>query len=174
MRRMVCAAIMVAALLLPSSAGAAGTLDVTAVCNGKWVSVAHGADLTNGAVFFSRDGRSWIGPVALESFVPDVGGGYAHVDYDVDIWVQQRDTSAKVLAEGKVHTPICGGEDIRPTAGWRTATTTTTTTTVPPTTTAPSSKLVIAGQPVTPQLSWLPAVPDWVLRAIVEAVRGLP
>lgn len=152
----------------PATAAADDTLKVSAQCSGKWVSVTHGVDLTKGQAFFSRNGSYWYGPIVLDSFVPDIGGGYAHVDYDIDIYVQMRDSSSttgyRVLASGKVHTPICGGEDVRPT-----------TTTVPPTTTTP---VVAAERPptttVTPELSWLPALPDSLLRAIVEAVRGLP
>lgn len=164
--------ILLAALALvgaPATADAADdTLKVSAQCSGKWVSVTHGVDLAKGQAFFSRDGSYWYGPIVLETFVPDIGGGYAHVDYDIDIYVQMRDSSStadyRVLAAGKVHTPVCGGEDVRPA-----------TTTVPPTITAP---VVAAERPptttVTPALSWLPALPDSLLRAIVEAVRGLP
>lgn len=156
-----------AAFAFTSSPVAAETtrLTVTAQCSGKWVSVSHGVDLTKGMAFFSRNGSYWYGPIVLDSFVPDTGGGYAHVDYDVDIFVEMRDSSLvtgyKTLAAGKVRTPACGGEVARPIAGGRT----TTTTTIAP--------VVVELARTAPKLVTVAAAYDpWP--AIVEAVRALP
>lgn len=118
MKRILLMAIVAITLLIPSPVAAEDSLTVTAKCNGKWVNVSHGADLSQGLVYFSRDNSYFYGPVVLSGFVPDIGGGYASVDYDVDIFVEMRDggslTGYNVLAKGQVRTPTCA-ETPRPT-----------------------------------------------------------
>lgn len=129
---------------------APGGVDAAARCEGKWVVVEVNEPSTSVVV------ATWGGKSVMvgNRFIPDIGGGNAAGDYDIDITLEVRASTkadAAVLRTGTVHTPNCAP---KPAA--------VTTTTAPPTTTlaAVSAKRVTV------------AYDPWP--AIVEAVRALP
>lgn len=150
-------AVLVGAFLaLFAAPASAATLTATASCNQQWVNVTVQYD-GDGWVMARKPGKDWF--ISGDRFVPDIGATSPASDYDITLEVEVWDTpteSHKVLAATSVRTPNCAP----------TPTTTTTSTT----TTRPVFRPVV----VQPELSWLPAIPSWLLQAIVEAVRGLP
>ncbi len=155
-------AVLLVLPLMAESAYAETKLTASTGCNLQWVNVTVEHD--DGYVVARREGQTdWF--LSFDRFVPDIGGTNPAGDYGIvmhiQLWDRPDPSNHRLLAETSVRTPNCAP--------------TTTTTTVPPPTVAATLPPARPAPPIIePSLSWIPALPDALLRAIVEAVRGLP